>query len=264
MTNKDKPKMYIASCSFGKDSIASILLALENNEPLDRVVFSEVMFDHSRNISGELPEHIEWVYDVAIPRLEEMGCKVDVVKAEKDYLHFFYKCRGGGKWKGYLYGFPIGGMCIINRDCKIKPIKQYLKHIEQDYTIIQYIGIAKDEPKRLARLKGNKISLLDKYGYTEEMAMEKCKEYDFVSPIYESGTRGGCWFCPNGKIKQFISIRKNHPHLWNKLRELSLTPNLCSYGFKYGKTLQEVELQMDAYEFKNSQPTLFDYEQSQP
>lgn len=47
---------YIASCSFGKDSIATILLALENNEPLDRVVFAEVMFDHSRNISGESPE----------------------------------------------------------------------------------------------------------------------------------------------------------------------------------------------------------------
>ena len=41
---------YIASCSFGKDSIATILLALEHDEPLDRVVFSEVMFDHARNI----------------------------------------------------------------------------------------------------------------------------------------------------------------------------------------------------------------------
>jgi 3'-phosphoadenosine 5'-phosphosulfate sulfotransferase (PAPS reductase)/FAD synthetase len=48
---KSKPKMYIASCSFGKDSIATILLALENNEPLDRVVFSEVMFDHERGTS---------------------------------------------------------------------------------------------------------------------------------------------------------------------------------------------------------------------
>lgn len=170
----------------------------------------------------------------------------------------------GGKWKGYLYGFPIGGKCIINRDCKITPIKHYLKQIEQDYTIVQYIGVAKDEPKRLARLKGDKVSLLAKYGYTEQMAMEKCKEYDLVSPIYESGTRGGCWFCPNGKLKQFIHIRKNYPSMWGELRELSLTPNLCSYGFKYGKTFQEVERKMDLLEWKNSQPTLFDYEQSQP
>ena len=80
---KEKPKMYIASCSFGKDSIATILLALEHNEPLDRVVFSEVMFDHEKNISGEIPEHIEWVYKVAIPKLESMGVKVDVVRGKK-------------------------------------------------------------------------------------------------------------------------------------------------------------------------------------
>ena len=59
-------KLHIASCSFGKDSIATILLALEHNEPLDRVVFAEVMFDHQRGVSGEIPEHIEWIYSTAI------------------------------------------------------------------------------------------------------------------------------------------------------------------------------------------------------
>ena len=63
MNNKreEMKPIYIASCSFGKDSIATILLALENNEPLDRVVFAVVMFDNKRGISGEIPEHIEWV-----------------------------------------------------------------------------------------------------------------------------------------------------------------------------------------------------------
>ena len=91
-----KPKMHIASCSFGKDSIATILLALENNEPLDRVVFAEVMFDQERGISGEIPEHIEWIYNTAIPKLEQMGVKVDVVKSKKDYIHFFRSAVGGG------------------------------------------------------------------------------------------------------------------------------------------------------------------------
>jgi 3'-phosphoadenosine 5'-phosphosulfate sulfotransferase (PAPS reductase)/FAD synthetase len=103
----DKPKMHIASCSFGKDSIATILIALEHNEPLDRAVFSEVMFDHSRNISGEIPEHIEWVYSTAIPRLEEMGIKVDVVKAEKDYLHFFTNAVGGVNGKATSTASPL-------------------------------------------------------------------------------------------------------------------------------------------------------------
>ena len=52
-------KEHILSCSFGKDSLATALLALEHGEPLDRIVFCEVMYDHSRQISGEIPEHIE-------------------------------------------------------------------------------------------------------------------------------------------------------------------------------------------------------------
>ncbi len=91
----DRP-IYVASCSFGKDSIATILLALEHGEPLDKVVFSEVMFDHSRGISGEIPEHIEWIYSTAIPRLRDMGVQVDVVRAERDYRYFFRKRRRGG------------------------------------------------------------------------------------------------------------------------------------------------------------------------
>ena len=36
---------HIVSCSFGKDSLATILLALEHGEPLDEAVYCEVMFD---------------------------------------------------------------------------------------------------------------------------------------------------------------------------------------------------------------------------
>ena len=257
--NTDKPKLYIASCSFGKDSIATILLALEHNEPLDKVVFAEVMFDNSRDISGELPEHIEWIRNVAVPKLESLGVTVDIVRSKDDYIQEFYKVRGNktknpervGKYQGFL----IAGFCKLNSVGKVKPIKDYIKAYAKDFNIVQYIGIAVDEPIRLQRLKKGRVSLLAKYNYTEKMAMALCEKYGLVSPIYQTGTRGGCWFCPNGKLNGFISIRKNHPELWNELRELSKTPNLCSYGFKYGKTLQQVETEMDAKELNSSLQT---------
>ena len=147
-----KPKLYIASCSFGKDSIATILLALENNEPLDRVVFAEVMFDHERGISGEIPEHIEWIYNTAIPKLEGMGVNVDVVRAKKDYKWFFKEgVITKGKWKGFYYGFPIGAHCVVNRECKSRLILRYYKQFE-GYEVCQYVGIASDERLRLKRL----------------------------------------------------------------------------------------------------------------
>jgi hypothetical protein len=105
-----KQKMYIASCSFGKDSIATILLALEHGEPLDRVVFAEVMFDNERGISGEIPEHIEWVYGTAIPKLESMGVKVDVVRAKKDYKHFFSNAVGGANIRANSTAFRLVGV----------------------------------------------------------------------------------------------------------------------------------------------------------
>ena len=150
-----KPKIHIASCSFGKDSIATILLALENNEPLDRVVFSEVMFDISRNISGEIPEHIEWIYSTAIPKLKQMGVNVDIVRADTDYMYWFHHIPNG-KYKGKKEGFLIGGMCKLNSMCKVRPIKQYYKQFA-DFELVKYIGIATDEPKRLKRLRGGKF-----------------------------------------------------------------------------------------------------------
>ena len=237
---------YIASCSFGKDSIATILLALEHGEPLDEAVFVEVMFDHSRNISGEIPEHIDWIYSTAVPRLEAMGVSTRVLRSERDYVWYFKYTVTKGKREGRHYGFPIGRKCLINRDCKLFPIRRYMRSLGEEVT--QYIGIAADEPKRLARLGSGRVSLLAKYGYTEAMARELCEKRGLLSPIYKNGTRGGCWFCPNARISYFCRLRREHPDLWAELEALSLTPNLYSYGFKYGKPLQEVEREMDLHD----------------
>lgn len=175
--------------------MATILLALEHNEPLDRVVFAEVMFDHKKGISGEAPEHIEWIYNTAIPKLESMGVKVDVVRGERDYKYFFSRVIRQGKRAGKISGYPIAGRCFINRDCKMKPVRDYYKQFKEDYDIVCYVGIAIDEPTRLTRLRGsNKVSLLEKYGYTEEMAYELCKRNGLLSPLYEIGNRGGVFF----------------------------------------------------------------------
>lgn len=245
-----KPKIHIASCSFGKDSIATILLALENNEPLDRVVFAEVMFDHERNISGEIPEHIQWVYDIAIPKLESMGVKVDVVRAKSDYVTLCNKVLKSGKNIGNKYGVQNSKPCYANSELKITPIRAYYRKMVKAYNIIQYVGIAIDEPVRLARLKGtNKVSLLAKYGYTESMAMKKCKEYNLVSPLYSMGCRGGCWFCFNANIERYIHIRNKHPEYWEYFKSLYYETD--SKFLKYGKTFSDIERDMNDLEFFN-------------
>lgn len=62
---------YIASFSGGKDSTATVILAHENKEPLDLILFCEVMFDDK--ISGELPEHIDFIKNKAFPLFNSWG-----------------------------------------------------------------------------------------------------------------------------------------------------------------------------------------------
>lgn len=217
---------YIASWSGGKDSTASIILAHEHNEPLDLIIFSEVMFDE--NVSGELPEHIDFIKNKAIPVFESWGYGVKILHATLNYMDVFMRepTRGKHFGTGKKTGFPMSGKCQINKSIKVLPIKNFLKSIEKPFT--QYIGIAIDEPMRMERIvnSGNKVSLLDKYGYTEQMAFDLCKKYDLLSPIYKFTNRGGCWFCPNMRYTQLKHLRTHHRDLWDKLLELENEPDL--------------------------------------
>lgn len=160
---------YIHSWSGGKDSTAAIILNHIHNLPPPTIIFSEVMFDKRRGISGELPEHIDFVKNKAIPKFQAWGYTVEILHAEKDYLDCFHHIIRKSKnflKNGKKNGFPIGGLCIINDRIKVKAINDYIKTINDKF--IQYVGIAADEPERLKRLENtNKASLLANYGYTE-------------------------------------------------------------------------------------------------
>lgn len=161
---------HILSCSFGKDSIATALLALQHGEPLDELVYCEVMF--SEEISGELPEHNRFIHETAIPYFEQRGHPDTGFALRKDLSILLLPCCHTRKNQGMLSGFPLSGRCTIQRDCKLPPIKAYQKALPPD--TVQYIGIAADEPKRLARLKPGQISLLDKYHVAEPEARSMC------------------------------------------------------------------------------------------
>ncbi len=131
----DRPK-YVASCSFGKDSIAALLLAVKYDEPLDEAVYCEVMFD--KDISGEVPEHRDFIYDTAIPALERLGVKVVVLRSEQTYVGLFTGRVTRGPKKGLVRSFPLCGKCAVQRDCKVRPIERYKKTLPPG--TVQYLG----------------------------------------------------------------------------------------------------------------------------
>ncbi len=236
-TGQERPK-YIASCSFGKDSLATILLAKAHGEPLDEAVYCEVMFD--KNISGEVPEHRDFIYSKAIPVLKKMGIKVVVLHSEKTYVELFTGLVTRGPKKGMVRSFPLCGKCAVQRDCKVRPIRQYQKSLPPE--TVQYIGIAKDEQERLLRLEnGRQISLLEKYNYTENDARKLCEDAGLLSPIYAFSDRGGCWFCPNAKQKELRHLYDHHPELWARMLELQAIPGKTTEKFNRTQRFSDID-----------------------
>ncbi len=251
-----KLKRYI-SWSGGKDSGASIGVCYEKGIDCDGVVMSEVMFDHKRGISGENPQHIEWVYNTAIPNIERLGYKVIIVKDKSDYLqefnHRITKSKDHPERVGKKAGFFVGGMCAGNSRLKMRPLRNFFRTIGE---CEQIIGIAADEIERQARATmNNKRSVLVDYSITESMTYGICEKYGILSPIYNDRSRGGCWFCPNQSPAEFAALKKNYPHLFEELKILSRDKELASNGFRYEKTFAELEKEIDAI---NRQITIFD------
>ena len=228
---------YLASCSFGKDSLAAILLAKKHGEPLDEAVYCEVMFD--KTISGEVPEHRDFIYTKGIPALERMGIKVTVLRGKKTYVDLFTGRITRGPKKGMLRSFPVCGKCYVQRDCKLRPILRYQKTLTPD--TVQYIGIAKDEQERLLRLEGRQVSLLEKYNCTEQDAKELCRQAGLLSPIYQFTNRGGCWFCPNAKRKELRHLYDHHPELWARMLELQALPGKVTEKFNRTQRFSDID-----------------------
>lgn len=230
---------HVLSCSFGKDSLATVCIARDHGEPLEELVYCEVMFD--KETSGEVPEHRDFIYEKAIPKIESWGIKVSVLRPQKTYVDAFTQTIRKGNNAGKICSFPLCGRCMIQRDCKARPLNRWKReHLGRD--TVQYLGIAADEKKRLARLDGVKlVSLLDKYGIDEADTPRICKAHGLLSPVYEFSDRGGCFFCPNAKERELRHLYDHHKPLWEKMLKLQALPGKVTERFNRELTFAEID-----------------------
>lgn len=237
----------VAMFSGGKDSSATIIIMRELGITPDLVVFSEVMFDNSRGISGELPEHLDFIYGTAKPLFESWGCRFEVVRSAKDYITLCNERIMRSKYPeriGKKRGFCIANRCAVKRDLKVRAAQKWLKsNVQEPY--IQFLGIAADEQNRIASMEKNCRSILNEQGVTESEALQIAERNGLLSPIYDNGRRGGCWFCPNAPYCEFARLKKNFPDLWNELAELDKIEERVSPYFKFNETFTDVDEKAD-------------------
>lgn len=207
---------YIASVSFGKDSLAMLILIIKNKLPLDEVLFYD---------TGMEFQAIYDTRDKVLPMLKELGIKYTELKPAMAFEDKMYKyphqSRKGDLKQGYGW---CGGLCRWGTSEKTRIINNYCKNAHQ------YIGIALDESTRLVRLDGlNKSSPLAYFGYTEKMALELCYTYGFdwletnsgSNPVklYDLLDRVSCWCCRNKNLKELNNYKLYLPFYFNRLIE---------------------------------------------
>ncbi len=228
---------YIASCSFGKDSLAMLMTIVEKGLPLDEVIFVDVRYSETQ--SGMHPVQEEFVTRAEQILKDKWGIEVTHLRGDT-FLDWFYRVKQKGNYVGSIYGFPmtLGGWC--NDRLKQRPIKQYYRRFKEE-EIHSYIGIAYDEPERHARIKNGSAPLYD-YKITEAMAEQMCRDNELLSPMYEISKRDGCWFCPKQPLSQLRQLHQNYPKLWGQLETLQLDSPV---SFKTYATVQELTLRFD-------------------
>ena len=203
---------HIASVSFGKDSLAMLLKLIENNMPLDEVVFYD---------TGMEFKAIYKIRDKILPLLEKKGIKYVELKPKEPFEYTMFekpvKKRDGTIGKGYSW---CGGRCRWGTTEKLKAIEKYS---QGSY---EYIGIAYDEPQRINKeRKPNKLMPLVDMKMTENDCLDYCYskgfnwEEDGVK-LYSILDRVSCWCCCNKNLKELKNYYKRLPKYWDKLKYL--------------------------------------------
>ena len=192
--------------------------------PLDYVVHCKIMFND--NISGEHPLMAEWIPTAEKLIKDKYGIDVITLTSKKNFSQQFYTKKQRGKHIGDNYGYPFSVSAWCNTILKMHPINKFVKDIlKTGEQVTEYVGIAKDEPKRLERYKkietdNHKYITLADLDIDEYQAMEICKENNLLSPKYKNSFRGGCWFCPKQSLWDLYQLWLNYPDYFNMLLEM--------------------------------------------
>ena len=225
---------YVASVSFGKDSLAMLLLILEKGLPLHEVVFYD---------TGMEFQAIYSIRDRILPILEEHGVKYTELHPPRPFLFDMLEKPVNSKKNGLHYGYSwCGGCARWGTATKTAALDSHARKAGKN--VVQYVGIAADEPKRLRRLEENKVAPLADWGITEADALRLCYERGYFWEengfrLYDILDRVSCWCCANKNLKELRNIYTHLPEYWNRLKEIQARTDRPMKG--EGKSVFDLE-----------------------
>lgn len=211
-----KDDYIVVNFSGGKDSTAMLLHMLELGEHIDEVVTCDTGMEFPA-----MYEHIAKVQKV----IEKAGIKYTTLRPNNSFQYYLLDCPVKSEKYGdhHGYGWPSVNCRWCTKFFKIIPTKVHFKELSSKYNVIQCIGLAADETRRLAR-KNNKNENhrhpLTEWGWTEKDCLNYCYSlgYDWGG-LYMLFKRVSCWCCPLASLPELKKLWIHYPELWAKLEE---------------------------------------------
>ena len=208
---------YIASVSFGKDSLAMLLNLIEKKYQLDEVIFYD---------TGMEFKAIYDIRDKVRILLKDLDIKYTELKPEIPFIDKMLNIEVHKRDGSIQFGYGLcGGRCRWGTTEKNKIIERYLKeNYGQDYK--EYIGIAYDEMTRIEKERNkHKLLPLVDWKMTEKNCLEYCYSKGFYWEengirLYDVLDRVSCWCCGNKNKKELENMRLYLPGYYLKYIDL--------------------------------------------
>ena len=195
------------SLSGGKDSTAMLLRMLEEGMPVDEILFC--------NTGMEFPQmyrHLEKLERYITRPIIRLNPPVGFEALFYEYQPVrknptLVNCKGMS-WPGPRARWCTGRL-------KERVVNRYLREMRKEFNLIQYIGIAADEPYRV---KQHHYPLVD-WGMTEKDCLSYCLQRGFDwDGLYRIFERVSCWCCPLQPLEELRKLYRHCPELWEKLQ----------------------------------------------
>jgi len=255
-----KQKIYICNFSGGKDSTAMLFKLLENNKPIDYIIFCDT--------GVEFPEVYKHINKVNTILQNEYGKQITFIKPKLNFIEYMtvYKRKRGNN-KGLPYFFPSHKNRWCSEMLKLYPIYKFKKQlvkqaVNKQLVFIEYIGYSLNEIKRTKRaikrtLNKNKRNKQYKeylkfpliyYKMNTKDILEYCYSLGFNwDGLYEHIDRASCFTCPFTNNKELKYLITQRPELWAVIKKLELNLKklgISTWKYKPNKSTEEIEAEL--------------------
>ena len=250
--------VYIAAWSGGKDSTYMVDELLRNGDKLDEIIFCDT--GHEFEIMYSYIEKVKVYWE------EKYGITVTLLnygKGKELWDKFAETPFTKGQFKGRKRGFPFHmGMSWCTREVKVNPMKRYIKSKYKNFNVIEYVGIAYNEPDRIKET--GELYPLYEWKITEDEIAKKLIDRGLHNPLYNHFHRTGCFNCPKQSLSSLYKLYTHYKKEWEYIKhtQIRYTNEGAGVNLFKGYTWEQLVEKFEKYE-KLGKPTNY-LEEEQP